>query len=132
MLKKAKVVYVISFFAILVALILSFLGIIGSKLFEAVYLAAALNLLNFTSFIFSANYSIKKSNKTFLIFTMGGISIRLLFMLSLIFIIIKFLKVDQDGFIFALFIWYIFLLIFEIRIVITTITKSKMTKNVDL
>jgi hypothetical protein len=62
-------------------------------------------------------FSIKKSNKTFLLFTVGGIGLRLLIILSIVVICIKFLKVELLGFIFALFIWYVFYLIFEISIV---------------
>jgi hypothetical protein len=83
----------------------------------SILIAIAISSLNFLFFVFIYQYSLKKTNKIFLIFNLGGMSLRLILTLSVIFISIKFLKIALVGFIFTLFIWYILLLIFEIIII---------------
>jgi hypothetical protein len=100
-----------------VALLLIYLKVIPSFVGYSIILGVAISTLNFLLFIGAYAYSIKKSNNTFLIFTLGGIGIRILIVLLMVFISIKFLKVALLGFIFTLFIWYLFFLIFEIGIV---------------
>lgn len=73
-------------------------------------------------------YSIQKSNKFFLLFSIGGIILRLFIMLVIVFVVLKFLKIDVFGFIFAFFLWYVFFLVFEISIVQSK-TKNIVTKN---
>jgi O-antigen/teichoic acid export membrane protein len=114
---KSRIALLISFAAAIVILFFIFLGIIVPLLGYSILNALVITSVNFVVFTTAYAYSIKKSNKTFLLFTIGGMGVRLLLMLALIFISIKFLKVDLLGFIFALFIWYTFFLIFEIAIV---------------
>ncbi len=114
---KSRIALLISFAAAILILFLIFLEIIIPLLGYSILNAIVITSVNFLLFTTAYAYSIKKSNKTFLLFTIGGMGVRLLIMLVLIFISIKFLKVDLLGFIFALFIWYTFFLIFEIAIV---------------
>lgn len=117
MIKNLKYAFLISFAAILILLIISYLNAISFHLSLSILIAALITTMNFILFVFSFNYSFKKSNNIFLIFTLGGIGVRLLLMLALVFISIKFLKVDKSGFIFAFFLWYIFYLMYEISVV---------------
>lgn len=117
MANKSRIALVISLLTTFVALLLIFLKVITSFVGYSILLGIAISTLNFLLFICAYEYSIKKSNNTFLIFTLGGIGIRILIVLLMVFISIKFLKVALLGFIFALFIWYVFFLIFEIGIV---------------
>ena len=114
---KSRIALLISLAAAIVILFLILLEIITPILGYSILDAIVITSLNFVVFASAYTYSIKKSNKTFLLFTIGGMGVRLLLMLVLVFISIKFLKVALLGFIFALFIWYIFFLIFEIAIV---------------
>jgi hypothetical protein len=113
----SRIALLISFVAAIILFFLIFSGIISAILGYSILAAIGITSANFVVFTSAYAYSIKKSNKTFLLFTIGGMGVRLLFMLVLIFISIKFLKVDPLGFIFGLFIWYTFYLIFEIAIV---------------
>ena len=114
---KSRIALLISLAAAIVILFLILLEIITPILGYSILDAIVITSVNFVVFASAYAYSIKKSNKTFLLFTIGGMGVRLLLMLVLVFISIKFLKVALLGFIFALFIWYIFFLIFEIAIV---------------
>jgi len=71
-------------------------------------------LVNFTLFLIFWEYSKNKSNKTFLIFNLGGMVFRLVLMLIGVIVALKFLNIDKYAFIFALFIWYILFITYEI------------------
>ncbi len=115
--KKAKIALIISVITIIFLSLLIFANSLSVEIGNALILAIVISVLNFLLFLGSFNYSVKKSNKIFLIFIIGGMGIRLLLMLAAVFVSIKFLKVDLVGFIFGFFIWYVFLLIYEISIV---------------
>ncbi|MCX6171093.1 MAG: hypothetical protein NTX65_17300 [Ignavibacteriales bacterium] len=117
MIEKSRIALLISIAAAIILLFLIFFEIIAPLLGYSILNALLITVVNFVVFTSAYVYSIKKSNKIFLLFTLGGMGVRLLLMLVLVFISIKFLKVDLLGFIFALFIWYTFFLIFEIAIV---------------
>lgn len=115
--KKAKIALIISVITIMLLFLLIFTDTLSVETGNALILAIVISVLNFLLFLGSFNYSVKKSNKILLLFTIGGMGIRLLLMLASVFVSIKFLKVDMVGFIFGFFIWYVFLLIYEISIV---------------
>ncbi len=115
--KKAKIALIISVFTIIILSLLIFVSSLNAEIGKALIFAIVISVLNFLLFLGSFNYSAKKSNKIFLLFIIGGMGIRLLIMLAAVFVSIKFLKVDLVGFIFGFFIWYVFLLIYEISIV---------------
>jgi len=134
MLKKAKNALISSTSAIIILIVMMMLEIISLKIAFALIFAVSISAINFLLFIISFQYSAQKSNKIFLICTIGGMGIRLLVMLAFVFIGIKFLKVDLVGFIFGFFIWYVFLLIYEISIVRLGLegrSNTTIVKNVD-
>lgn len=101
---------------------------------DSVLYACAISFINFIVFIVLAEFSNKKSNKVFLIYNLGGMAIRMVLMLVLVFLTIKFLKIDEFKFIFAFFLLYVFFLIYEIHIIRLKVEKplmvSKNTENV--
>jgi len=115
--KKAKIALIISVIAIMILSLLIFANGLNIELGKSIIIAIVISVLNFILFLGSFDYSIGKSNKIFLILIIGGMGIRLFLMLAAVFVSIKFLKVDLVGFIFGFFIWYVFLLIYEISIV---------------
>lgn len=115
--RRAKIALMISVIIIMLLALLIFANSLSVEIGNALILAIVISTLNFLLFLGSFNYSAKKSNKIFLLFIIGGMGIRLLIMLAAVFVSIKFLKVDLVGFIFGFFIWYVFLLIYEIFIV---------------
>ncbi len=115
--KKARIALIISVITIMILSLLIFANSLNVEIGKAIILAIVISVLNFLLFLGSFNYSNGKSNKIFLFFIIGGMGIRLFLMLAAVFVSIKFLKVDLVGFIFGFFIWYVFLLIYEISIV---------------
>ena len=115
--KKARIALIISAIIIIILSFLIFANSLNVEIGKALIVAIIISVLNFLLFLGSFNYSNGKSNKIFLIFIIGGMGIRLFLMLAAVFVSIKFLKVDLVGFIFGFFIWYVFLLIYEISIV---------------
>ena len=128
MIKNIKKSFVIFFAVIAIVLILGFLGILSIQTIYPILFGSFLSILNFAIFLVMFRYSIQKSNKFFLLFSIGGIILRLFIMLVIVFVVLKFLKIDVFGFIFAFFLWYVFFLAFEISI-IQSKTKNIVTKN---
>ncbi|MCK9281177.1 MAG: hypothetical protein M0P71_11190 [Melioribacteraceae bacterium] len=82
----------------------------------SVFLAICLNLLNFGIFLLFSRGLKDKSNKNFLISALGGIGVRMLFILLSFAIVLIFLKIDKYSFIFTFFVIYIFFLVIEIML----------------
>ncbi len=86
--------------------------------------AALLNVINISAALLLFGKSYDASNKKFLISNLGGLGMRLVFLLALILITLKFLNIDEYGFILAFFIFYFFAISFEIAFFISK------TKNI--
>jgi len=99
----------------LVFLILYLLDIIEWHLVVVCFLTAGITLINafFAYFLFKK--SLGKPNKDFLVYNLGGMLGRMMFLLLVVFIVIKFLNIDEYAFIFLFFIFYFTSLIFEIN-----------------
>lgn len=107
-------------FTVVIALIIIsalLLGIITPIFTFSLLYAALIGAGNFILFSIFAYLSFKKSNKYFLIMNLGGMLIRLILMLIVVFLMLNYLKVDRYAFIFGLLFWYLFYQIFEILIV---------------
>ncbi|OGU53910.1 MAG: hypothetical protein A2V66_17050 [Ignavibacteria bacterium RBG_13_36_8] len=89
--------------------------IISKPFLYAVHYAVIINLVNSSIAFLLCEFSFRKSNKTFLISVIGGMSIRLIILLAVIFISLEFLNIDKYGFILTFFIFYFYLLIIEIN-----------------
>lgn len=102
------------FSGIIILLILYFLDIIDDIILYSTVYAAGLNLLNSIVAFSMFEKSIKKSNQTFLISNLGGMGIRMIFLLIVLFLSIKFLKIHMVSFILVFFIFYFSLLAMEV------------------
>lgn len=101
--------------SILILVILNLLDFAGWNSVQAALIAGLINAVNaFAAYIFFEK-SYQKSNNKFLIYNLGGMILRLLFLLVFVFIVIKFLKIDKYAFIFLFFIFYFTSLFFEVR-----------------
>ncbi|MGK9477458.1 hypothetical protein ACSSV9_11635 [Melioribacter sp. OK-6-Me] len=92
-------------------------NIINSGLFISIMVPSGIVFINFIVFSLLYKKSTEKGNKIFLLYNLGGMGLRMILVLLLIFLSLKFLKIDKYGFIFAFFIWYILFLIVEIKAV---------------
>ena len=122
---KVRNAFLISAFALLIYLFLTYLDVVPSKYNSAILLAVSIVYINFIIFTFTYYIANKKNSKIFIIYTLGSLIIRLFLMIIAVILSIKFLKIDVVGFIFAFFIWYIFLLIYEIFIVQSAVERRK-------
>lgn len=81
-------------------------------------------LISVSAGIISYKISRNKENKRFLKIYFGGMVARLLLLLMVIFLILKYISINQISFLFSLFIFYIINQIVELRF----ITKSSDKK----
>ncbi len=70
------------------------------------------------------NLSKDKENKSFLKIYFGGMIIRLLLLLMIIFITLKFIGINPISFLFSLFIFYVINQIIELRYIIRSFSKK--------
>lgn len=122
---KIRSAILISLFAVFAYLFLSHLGLFSTRYNYSVLVAAGIVYVNFIVFVISYYFSHQKPVKIFIIYTLGSLLIRLFLMIITVLISIKFLKVDIVGFIFAFFILYVFLLVYEILIVQSGLESRK-------
>jgi hypothetical protein len=95
-------------------LILSKLNLFTEAQLFAARSALMLNYINTGLALLFFAYSKDKNNQTFLIFNLGGMIFRIFMILTIIIILIKFLKIDIYAFILVFFIFYFSLLSYEI------------------
>ena len=113
--KNLKIVMIICFPVYVIAFILYFFKVISELFFISSIYAGALNIINFFAASFAFKWTLKKNNKHFLIFNLGGMGVRLFFLLSSIFILLNFLKIDIYAFILVFFVFYFVFLIVEVN-----------------
>lgn len=129
MIRQIRNPLMIAIFVLFLVVFLFQVGIIDQILTISILYAGGITILNFIVFSFMYVKSVNKKNKNFLIINLGGMVLRLFFVLLTVFIVIKFLKVDVIGFIFTLLILYILFLIAEIMIINRLGKSFNSTKN---
>lgn len=90
-------------------------NVVSYEFLSASFYAGVINALNVTASLLAFNYTLKKSNSSFLIFNMGGMVVRLFLLLAIFLIFLKFLNIDKYGFIFTFFFLYFISLMLEIN-----------------
>lgn len=95
-------------------LLLYQIKIISFDFLKSFILAGFITYLNFLLGYFFLVFSKGKSDTIFLIMIMGGMLLRLFFMLLLVLISLKFLDIRTGVFIFVIFFFYVFYLLVEI------------------
>jgi hypothetical protein len=89
-------------------------SLVSFQNFLSFLLGAVLSIFNFLLGFLFLNYGIKKPDKIFMIIIWGGMTFRIILLLTLVFIILYFLEINTVTFIFSIFIFYIFYLFDEI------------------
>lgn len=111
-LRRFTIFLTLSAFIIVTILFVS--SVVSFLNFISFILGTSLSLFYFLVGFFLLNYSINKPDNIFLIFLWGGMLLRIILMLSLVFIILYFLEINTVTFIFSLCIFYVFYLFNEI------------------
>ncbi len=114
--KKSLRLFAVVFtvFTLLIVAILYFTSILNYILFYSVLIGASVVILNFIIGFLFIKYSLSRSNSVFLTMLWGGMAFRLIFILILVLILLKFLELNAIGFIFSILFFYVFYLIIEI------------------
>jgi hypothetical protein len=97
-----------------IIIILFFLRIISEQDLYSILISYLLTTQNFIAGSISIKIAKDKPTKTFMKIILGGLTIRLLFILGMILIALNFLDINRNSFIFSIFIFYIIYLIIEI------------------
>ncbi len=124
MAKQIKITAALLIFLIFLLIFLFHSNIITELQFTSKILGIAIAIINYALFLSIFKFSLKNDNKNFLMINLGGMAFRILLMLIMIFIIVKFLKIDTYRFIFTFFIIYFLLLVNELYIVINIISRK--------
>lgn len=102
-------------------------GVVTENFVDASFYAGGLNLVNILAAYLLFDKSFGKTNKTFLIYNLGGMGLRLFFLLISIFLLLYFLNLDVYGFIFVFFVFYFLFLFLEVRFFVKKIDENKET-----
>jgi len=105
-------VLILVFMLTTLALYLS--GVFNYSKFLSVSLSLIITTLNFLAGFLSAKISLSKNEKTFIKIVFGSMVIRLFLLLFIILIVLIFLDINRNSFIFSIFIFYIFYLLIEV------------------
>jgi len=108
---------------------LYFGGFLDNNIFNSVIASLVLNFINSFIAFQLFNISFKKSNANYLIANLGGMGIRVLFILLSVIVVIKFLNIEKIAFILLFFIFYFLLLIIEVVFFMKKIEEKKISDN---
>lgn len=112
-------------FFVTIAYLLNFLNF---DFFLPLLLAQIIVLPNFAVGFSAILWSLQKNEQVFLLVVLGGMLIRMAYILGMVFLFLHFLKINQKYFIFDIFLFYFYFLIVEIFILVrqkTLITDKK-------
>ncbi|MBT8379244.1 MAG: ATP synthase subunit I [Ignavibacteria bacterium] len=103
-----------SILSLMVIVTLYYSSVLNFTQFYSILIGALIVLLNFFIGFLFIKFSLDKSNKLFITMLWGGMAFRLVFVLFLVVIMLKFLELNTFGFIFSILFFYVFYLIIEI------------------
>lgn len=104
--------------------LLYFFDIISNLFLISSIYAGLLNLLNTFVAVQLFNYSYKSGNSSFMIYNLGGLVVRLMVLLTIFVLVIKFLNIDNYGFILVFFLFYFISLVFEVKFYLKKAKKT--------
>ena len=106
--------------SVLLFILISFLiflysfSLMSGLSFFSIMIGFAITTFNFIIGLTSIKIGLHKSQEAFFKIILGGMTARLLLMLSVVFISLKFLNINKNSFIFSILFFYILYLIIEI------------------
>ncbi len=96
----------------------------GMEKIKGLWYSGIIATANIVAAFFTIKLTIEKEEKTFMKTFFGGMGIRVLLMVALIVLIVKFLEVDQFTFIISLLILYVLYQIWEIWLINSYLRKE--------
>jgi len=131
MLKKNKWFFLaiaINFLIVFFVTIAYLINFLNFDFFLPLLLAQIIVLPNFAVGFSATLWSLQKNEQVFLLVVLGGMLIRMAYILGMVFLFLHFLKINQKYFIFDIFLFYFYFLTAEIIILVrqkTLITDKK-------
>lgn len=114
-----KKIYRTSFYIYIPLIITSYIlyltAIVDHKSFVSIFTALFLNLINLFAALLFYYLSINRSNQMFMLLNIGGMGVRIFFLLFGVMMSLIFLEIDKYAFIFIFLIFYITSIYVEIK-----------------
>lgn len=104
---------------LLALLLISAYFIFNTEIVLGVFVGYLLCLIHALIGYFSFEYSLSKSNTTFLKYYFGGMIVRLFLLLFLVFFLMKYIGININSLLFSLLIFYLLNLVMELQHIIT-------------
>ena len=95
--------------------ILKISTVIDQRIFVSVFTALFLNLINLFTALLFYYLSINRSNQVFMLLNLGGMGVRVFFLLIGVMMSLIFLEIDKYAFILVFLIFYSMSIVFEVR-----------------
>ena len=113
--KIFKTIFYIYFPIIVLSYILNLNSTIEDQIFVSIIAALLLNLANLFVALIFFNLSINRSNQLFMLLNLGGMGVRVFFLLLGFSLVLIFLEIDKYAFILVFLILYIISIYAEIK-----------------
>ncbi len=110
-----KTIIYIFFPPYVITYILKYFEIINIITELSVFLAIFINMINLSIALSFYNFSKSKSNQLFLLLNLGGMGVRIFFLLITFTLSLIFLEIDKYAFILVFLIFYSMSIVFEIK-----------------
>ena len=110
-----KTIIYIYFPPYIITYLLKIFDIINITIELSIFLALFLNIINLFLALLFYNFSKNRSNQTFLLFNLGGMGVRIFFLLISFTLSLIFLEIDKYAFILVFLIFYSMSIVFEVR-----------------
>lgn len=100
---------------IIISYVLNLTAVIDHKTFVSIFTALFLNLINLFAALLFYYLSINRSNQVFMLLNIGGMGVRVFFLLFGVMMSLIFLEIDKYAFIFIFLIFYSISIYIEIK-----------------
>jgi len=100
---------------IIISYVLNLTAVIDHKTFVSIFTALFLNLINLFAALLFYYLSINRSNQVFMLLNIGGMGVRVFFLLFGVMMSLIFLEIDKYAFIFIFLIFYSVSIYIEIK-----------------
>ncbi len=110
---------------IVITYVLSLTAVIDHKSFVSIITALFLNLINLFTALFLYHLSINRSNEVFMILNLGGMGVRVFFLLFGVMMSLIFLEIDKYAFILVFLIFYSLSIYVEIKYIYKENLKTR-------
>jgi len=110
-----KTIIYIYFPPYIITYLLKIFDIINITIELSIFLALFLNIINLFLALLLYNISKNRSNQTFLLLNLGGMGVRIFYLLISFTLSLIFLEIDKYAFILVFLIFYIMSIVFEVR-----------------